>query len=69
MKKLLLASSFLLGGMLSAGAVIWLPDPVVTSETVDDNGVTINWTFDETVEGPCDHFQVIVYNNSSLIFE
>lgn len=42
MKKLLLASSFLLGGMLSAGAVVWLPDPVVTSETVGDNGVTIN---------------------------
>lgn len=61
MKKLLLASSFLLGGMLSAGAVVWLPDAVVTSETVGDNGVTINWTFDETVEGPCDHFQVIVY--------
>lgn len=59
-KKLLLAASMLLGGLLGANAVVWLPNPVITEETVADNGVTVSWTYDSNEE-PCDHFQMIVY--------
>lgn len=30
----------LLGGLLGANAVVWLPNPVITEETVADNGVS-----------------------------
>lgn len=59
-KKSLLAAAMLLGGLLGANAVVWLPNPVITEETVADNGVTVSWTYDSSEE-PCTHFQVIVY--------
>lgn len=60
MKKILPVFSFLFGSVLTASATAWLPTPVITGETVGDNGVDIAWTYDDTEE-PCNHFQVIVY--------
>lgn len=60
MRKLLLASSLILGGILGAHAVAWSPSPVVTEETVGKDGVTVSWSYDDS-EFRADLFQVIVY--------
>lgn len=60
MKNLLLSAALAVAGISSANAVVWLPTPVITSESVNGQGVTIEWTYDSATE-PCDHFQVIVY--------
>lgn len=60
MKKLLLVSSLVLGGILGAQATVWLPTPVITEESVGKDGVTIAWSYDDS-DTPADLFQVIVY--------
>lgn len=45
---------------MSANAGVYLPDPVITSETVMDGKVKIEWSYDSETE-PCTYFQVIVY--------
>lgn len=47
-------------GFFNAQAMLFLPDAVLVSETVEDGKVTVEWSYDAATE-PCDHFQVIVY--------
>lgn len=60
MNKFLLSFTMVIGSLMSAGAVAWLPPAEITGENVANGSVTLTWDYNATEE-PCDYFQVIVY--------
>lgn len=59
MKKTLLSLALISSGILGANAY-WLPNPVITSEKIEGDKATIEWTYDSNIEMNTG-FQVIVY--------
>lgn len=59
MKKTLLSLALISSGILGANAY-WLPNPVITSEKIEGDKATIEWTYDSSIEMNTG-FQVIVY--------
>lgn len=59
-KKLHLLSALAVGSMLSASAVLMLPEPRLISEEVQEGKVKIQWEF-SSEDAPNPYYQVIVY--------
>ena len=59
MNKVLLTLGLATLGVSNAFAY-WLATPVITSQKIEDGKVTIEWSYDSSVE-QCNDFQVIVY--------
>ena len=59
MNKTLLTLSIAMASASSAFAY-WLPNPEIVSETKEDGKVTIEWTYDQSIER-CNAFQVVVF--------
>lgn len=49
-----------MAAMAMGAQAYWLPNPVITSETVEPGKTTIEWTYDSSIER-CTGFQVIVF--------
>ncbi len=59
-KKLFLITALTAGSMMTASAVLMLPEPILTGEEISDGKVKITWEF-ESEDAPNPYFQVIVY--------
>lgn len=59
-RKLFLLAALTAGTMLTAGAVLMLPAPVLTSEEISDGKVKISWEF-SSEDAPTPYYQVVVY--------
>ena len=59
-RKPFLLSALVAGSVMTASAVLMLPEPKLTGEHVSDGKVRITWEF-SSEDAPDPYFQVVVY--------